>query len=391
MPQLFYGQWVAVGPAVGPITDIYCINENIVVTVGDNGTILKTTDGGTTWVQKNFNTTYNLRKVQFGSANVGYAIGFYTNSSQGILLKTINGGENWNFVISPNFSNVFGISVVNENIFYIIGTGVSYSELLKTVDGGNTFVSICVNILNENFQFINEQVGYYASNSGLFKTVDNGITWLQVNNLEIFDFQFIDENVGFFRGGPGYGLHKTIDGGLTYDYLTYTTTNMGKMYASSQKVVWGFTVNHVLNGQPEYTTRGETLANGSFNRIDVASPLFKAMHFANPTTGYAVDIDNGIIYKNTTGELLSTNKVGVNVVPKIYPNPATDKINVSFDEKAPKSFQITMVDVLGKKILSQTYENHSNISINTLNFYKGIYFLNIITNDGTTTKKIIIN
>ena len=384
----FYGQWVPVGTAFGPITDIYCINENTVVTVGDNGTITKTTDGGTTWVQKNFNTTYNLRKVQFASANVGYALGNYLNSLQGLLLKTIDGGENWNVVNSPNFSNVFGISVINENIFYIIGSGSLYSELLKTTNGGITFSTVCVNTVNENFQFINEQVGYFYSASGIEKTIDGGVTWIQVNNLWVYEMQFIDENVGFFRSGGC--LFKTIDGGLTYDCLTGTTMNMGGIYASSQNVIWGITINTLLNGQPNYTMRGETLADGSFYRIDVDSPLFKAMHFANPIKGYAVDLNN-IVYKNNTGELLSANKVEANGSPKIYPNPAIDKINVSFNETVAKSFQITMVDVLGKKIFSQTYENQSNVSIDAQNFDKGIYFLNIITSDGTVTKKIIIN
>ena len=390
----FYGQWVAVGTAVGQITDIYCINENTVVTVGDNGTITKTTDGGTTWVQKNFNTTYNLRKVQFGSAIVGYAIGFYTNSSQGILLKTINGGQNWNVVnISlPDILFINDISVINENILYLTAYGNSFSGLIKTVDGGNNFtITYTGNDLYPNIQFISDLVGYFPGDNGLKKTIDGGTTWNLINNLDIYDFQFIDENVGFFRGGPGYGLYKTTDGGATYDYLTYTTTNLGKMYASSQNVVWGITFRQVLNGQPEYTTRGETLADGSFNRIDVGSPILKAIHFANPITGYAVDIDNGVIYKNSTGELLSTNKVEVNSSPKIYPNPATDKINLSFDETAPKSFEITMVDILGKKIFSQTYENQSNVSIDAQNFDKGIYFLNIKTSDGKFTKKIIMN
>ena len=100
---------------------------------------------------------------------------------------------------------------------------------------------------------------------------------------------------------------------------------------------------------------------------------------------------NNIVYKNNTGELLSANKVEANGSPKIYPNPAIDKINVSFNETVAKSFQITMVDVLGKKIFSQTYENQSNVSIDAQNFDKGIYFLNIKTSDGKFTKKIIMN
>ena len=49
-----YAQWVQQTSGTGEnLNDVYCITADIVVAVGDNGTILKTIDGGTTWVQKN--------------------------------------------------------------------------------------------------------------------------------------------------------------------------------------------------------------------------------------------------------------------------------------------------------------------------------------------------
>ncbi|MBC7642690.1 MAG: hypothetical protein H7174_10210, partial [Flavobacterium sp.] len=90
----FYGQWVQQDSGVYEnLNDVYCVTENLVFVVGDNGKILKTTDGGDNWVEKTSGTTQILNRIQFANAFVGYAVG-----NNGVLLKTIDSGENWTFV-----------------------------------------------------------------------------------------------------------------------------------------------------------------------------------------------------------------------------------------------------------------------------------------------------
>jgi photosystem II stability/assembly factor-like uncharacterized protein len=55
--------------------------------VGQNGTIVRTTNGGTTWVEQDSGTTNNLAGVSFVDANTGWAAG-----SNGTILHTKNGG-----------------------------------------------------------------------------------------------------------------------------------------------------------------------------------------------------------------------------------------------------------------------------------------------------------
>src|SRR5438552_6393544 len=56
---------------------------------GNNGTLLKTIDGGALWIPKISGTNNNLCSVFFINANTGYAVGDY------IILKTVNGGNSW--------------------------------------------------------------------------------------------------------------------------------------------------------------------------------------------------------------------------------------------------------------------------------------------------------
>ena len=74
---------------------IYFTNSNTGWAVGA-GIILKTTDGGTNWNPQITGTSYQLYSVHFSDSNFGWAVGYDGNASSGIILKTTDGGINWN-------------------------------------------------------------------------------------------------------------------------------------------------------------------------------------------------------------------------------------------------------------------------------------------------------
>jgi hypothetical protein len=100
--------------------------------VGSRGTILRTSDGGTNWIQQSSGTGSNLKSVSFTNADYGIAVG-----DSGTILRTTNGGTNWtqqsigttNFLFSVSFTDVNNGTVVGE-----------YGTILRTTDGGTTFV-----------------------------------------------------------------------------------------------------------------------------------------------------------------------------------------------------------------------------------------------------------
>ena len=63
--------------------------------VGNIGTIVKTTDGGTTWNSQSSGTSYFLYSVYFPDTNIGYAVGGDPLGNFGNILKTTNGGTTW--------------------------------------------------------------------------------------------------------------------------------------------------------------------------------------------------------------------------------------------------------------------------------------------------------
>ena len=97
--------------------------------VGDTGTILKTIDGGTTWIAQTSGTDNSLYAVSFADVSTGYAVG-----ASGTILKTTNGGygtsiretglEGSAFSIYPNPASNKVIIANNRKISGAISTGI---------------------------------------------------------------------------------------------------------------------------------------------------------------------------------------------------------------------------------------------------------------------------
>lgn len=403
-----HSQWVEQNSGVDKaLNDVYCITQDLVFVVGNNGIILKTTDGGTNWIQKNSGTTQNLMKVQFVNSNVGFAFG------AGTLLKTIDGGENWNPIDIGGTNNFYypcGLSCVSENVFYI-SSGL---WLKKTINGGITFetveeLPIGQNI--ENIQFLTEQIGYKKGPDKLYKTNDGGNTWTVIlNSFYNGTFFFLTQNIGFvnFSGA----LYKTIDGGLNFSIIEFQNESMLQgvdIFCLNENVIWEVEGLFLLCGcPPKYCiTKKDQLEspeNQVINNCDLVdgwNSMLSAIHFANDTNGYVVGyfsytgdmgppVSIGTIFKNSTGSMLGTNKGDKKNEITIYPNPASDNIIVSFSENSKNTFFVEITNCLGEMIFSKFYQTENTAMINVESFSKGIYFLTITSQEKRNTQKVVI-
>jgi hypothetical protein len=75
----------------------------------------------------------------------------------------------------------------------------------------------------------------------------------------------------------------------------------------------------------------------------------------------------------------------------IYPNPSKGSFTIEFKELA-NSFSVEVYDVTGKTIFENNYDQSANPSqmINLDNVNRGIYFINVKSDKGLVTKKLVI-
>jgi len=218
------------------------VNDTIGYAVGAKGTILITTDAGQNWSNIGINTNLTLLSVSFINKDTGWVaggnvadIGYALYGDTGILMKTTNGGTTW--IVDSTYDNaIASVFFIDNNTGYICANytnGIKYFSLLnKTTNSGNSFSPIKEDSVNiggyfTDIYFISPETGYYTyqghdSNYGVYKTSDYGNTWTNilsmtaVRNLFAIDscsfYYSVSDMPGSFLGGNDICLGSGLPG-----------------------------------------------------------------------------------------------------------------------------------------------------------------------------------
>ncbi len=84
----------------------------------------------------------------------------------------------------------------------------------------------------------------------------------------------------------------------------------------------------------------------------------------------------GGYYFVTQGNIGLKEQSGLNPTPRVFPNPAADKVFLNFDNQKSYSAKLTVTSIIGTTILEKAVNltNGSNrLEINTRNFAPGVY------------------
>ena len=146
---------------------------------GDAGTILQTTNGGTSWTSIPFSTSQNIYKVLFLNSSAGFV------GTDNGLFRTASGGATWSGNILP-----FSQSAKIQDIFFIgsrgyaCGIGSSSGVVYKTNNGGTSWTKLTFPSgpnLGPYFKtlfFFTPDTGYAAgADLDYASTTDGGLTW----------------------------------------------------------------------------------------------------------------------------------------------------------------------------------------------------------------------
>ena len=130
------------------------------------------------------------------------------------------------------------------------------------------------------------------------------------------------------------------------------------------------------------------LATDEPGEIDLVS--FSGHATATPNTSSASMVfDNLVVRASATDTLLGLDKLeATNDTFVVYPNPVNDIVNISLAVNAVEVEinKVTISDVNGR-IVKEFNSNLNQLNVSDLN--SGVYFLNIETQNGKATKKIV--
>ncbi|MBK8698519.1 MAG: hypothetical protein IPN29_02840 [Saprospiraceae bacterium] len=261
---------------------------------GENGTIMKTTDGGATWAVQTSGITSTIRSIFFLDANNGWACG-----DGGSILRTLDGGTSWTPQSSPFTTQYNSIRFATATTGWLVGAG---NVLLKTINGGDTWVQQ----QNQGVSMWGLEVlttlsawtcGGFNNTQGsptLLKT-NNGTNWSPQNNsgvssfITFNDIRFTDANNGWIVGGSGIIRHTTDGGaspwtsqnsGTQAELLSVDFINASVGYACGRDGV----IIATSNGGTTWVGQSSSITSGALWEIDMV----------NDTLGFAVG-DVGIL------------------------------------------------------------------------------------------------
>jgi photosystem II stability/assembly factor-like uncharacterized protein len=214
------GIWTELNPKV-PRVDylgIQFVNKDTGWAVGDLGTLIKSTDGGTSWTVSETNTTTPILKVRSFDGQVVIASGF-----GGKILRSVDGGETFTQVTSNVTGDLWGLQMINNTLGWSCGTA---NTLIKTTDAGLTWQNIETPGYTSDYwwiDFLSESYGFIAANGKVLKTIDGGQNWEIIqagDSYPLFSIDVIDSlhiaAAGY--GGTGYPAKNiySSDGGTTW-------------------------------------------------------------------------------------------------------------------------------------------------------------------------------
>jgi photosystem II stability/assembly factor-like uncharacterized protein len=201
-------------------------SERVVFAAGgdarsDLGIIASTSDGGQTWNTKELGETV-LRKVLFVDERRGWA--FSTHASW----ATEDGGATWT-------KSAYDVTmrVAQPRDFMFVGgalLGVAARTLFTSTDGARSWRSreTGVDDLATRLLFATPDVGHVlTSHAGMFRTENGGVSWMKTAAKPHGpgDIAFANDRVGFVAAGP---LWATTDGGNSWKSIT-APRNVGRV------------------------------------------------------------------------------------------------------------------------------------------------------------------
>jgi photosystem II stability/assembly factor-like uncharacterized protein len=370
----------------GIFSSINFVDDNVGMAATYGGEIVKTINGGTNWDQQNSGVSSSLRDVLLLNSTTALALG-----DGGVILKTTNGGTLWSPVNSGTSSNLVKLFLNASTIFAVGANGT----ILKSTNSGSTWTSLNsgTSIHLKSIWFENASVGYAGGEyKTILKTTNGGTSWTNIStdvgnpiNYQLTGMYFSDANTGFAVGGNAQGnqglILKTTNAGATWTSEYFANNYFGSIQFLNNATgfIAGGNITNNTSTILKTNNGGSTWVvqpTSSSRQVGVSFPSFNA--------GYTCGLDGTIlkIMDINLGIENYTSDTDINA----FPNPNNGRFALSFGNHILSGNGVAEVyNVRGEVILKQDPSEDFDIS----NLANGIYFIRVTDEHFTATKKVV--
>lgn len=208
-----------------------------------------------------------------------------------------------------------------------------------------------------------------------------------------------------YEPGYTYNITATVSRngnnlfGIGFEALTSTNTNAGTLASSdSHTQIKTKTVSSVVRRNIVHTLNGGASSNSMAFHFTWTAPASNIgdvhMYFCGVAANSNGNENLDYVYDGT--QLVtpmsgtSTSEINGEKMFSVYPNPASDVVNISTGFTGENPTMIKLYDHTGKQITELAAANKGETNLNISNYSKGIYFLCAENGDQKLSKKIVI-
>jgi photosystem II stability/assembly factor-like uncharacterized protein len=391
----------------GRYEDISFINKDTGYAASSQGYVMKTVNGGQSWSTVILGYTY-YRSVDFTTSKKGF-VGGLSNSSQDILKMTKDGGSTWTDLSNklPNtVTRICGIDCIDTSVICAVGAWSSPAYFVKTTDGGVTWVTkdmsgyasglVDVNFLNRNVGFVSGRSIIPSEGGIILKTTDGGITWTKVYTTNInsefcWKMQSIDSTFMVASIQKSSSTPENRIAKSTDGGNNWITKTVSFYQGYNQMI--GFISKQ--KGWTGYWKLFETNDGGETWEVKATSgAIFNRFHRIDSVNAY---LSGDYIYKFDPSFIgIQENSSMDSVLSvKITPNPVERNQQIKLKVQTEKSTPINLIifDSMGNQIYSDLTgflnEGENKLELPPLKS-AGIYQIYIMVNKGIYNGRIVI-
>jgi len=337
-------EWTTVPSGTGEQINSVCFpTSQIGYACATNGVIQKSINGGQSWSSLSSSVTSNLNSISFTDANTGFACG-----DGGIILKTIDAGTNWVSLPTGVTTALTSIAFTDANTGYAVGQS---GTIIKTINGGSSWTALAsgVTIYLRSVCFIDATSGFAVGQNGtILKTSNSGTNWTALTTgttAYLRSVSFVNTSIGYATGSSGV-IIKTIDAGL--NWVVQTSNMTGILYAvnfvnplcgmaAGQSAVLK-TVDGGLNWIPQTGINNNTiyaLGVSSSNSIYAVGASGLIINCISP---YSVSKPTLAIFQNPIADGYLHFALNIDKYAGLLPTMKVDSDNLQLDTLASGSF-----------------------------------------------------
>jgi photosystem II stability/assembly factor-like uncharacterized protein len=330
------------------------VDESIGWAVEWDGAVWKTTDGGTGWTKQRESDSESLEDAFFIDNQTGWIVG-----ANGKILATRDGGSTWNTQPSGVTEDLRAVHFLNSQTGWVLG---DFGRVLKTRNGGSSWAASTSGYWLHDVFFVDTLVGFGLSWSVIVKTTDGGQTWTEMKMPgdfgTLYEFAFINDHDGWAVGADGTILH---------------------------------------------TRDGERWVRRASGRSEILTSVF----FINDSTGWVTGYD-GVILRSGRSMIPAgvgeDGKTPAGLPEKFesyqnYPNPFNPTTAIRYELSARSYVNLKVYDVLGREVatLVNGRQNAGSYSVtfNGSQLSSGVYFYRLVAESEkgqrfVSTKKMLM-